>query len=85
MKQLKRTSAITINTRENNARFNHTYRVGDKVLILLDQKEINGKMNQPTEGPYEIIKVNLSNGTVKIARGNYNETIHIRRLKPYHD
>ena len=42
-------------------------------------------MDQPTEGPYVIIKVNQSNGTVKIVRGNYNETIHIRRLKPYHE
>ena len=64
--------------------FNHTYNVGDKVLILLDQKEINGKMDQPTEAPYGIIKVNSSNGTVKIVRGNYNDTIHIRRLKSYH-
>ena len=85
IKLLKRASAITSNTRENNSRFNHTYHVGDKVLIILDHKEINGKMDRPTEGPYEIIKVNPSNGTVKIVRGNYNETINIRRVKPYHD
>eukprot|EP00957_Ditylum_brightwellii_P102667 7824094-Ditylum_brightwellii.AAC.1 len=33
------------------------------------------------EGPYEIKKVHR-NGTVTMERGNYEQRIHIRRLKP---
>ena len=84
IKLLQRASAITNNIRENNSRLNHTYHFGDKVLILFDHKESNGRMYQPTEGPYTIVKVNPSSGTVKVLRGTYNETMHICRLKTFH-
>ena len=42
-------------------------------------------MNQPTKGTYEILKVYQTHGIVKIPRGSYNESIHIRRLKNFHE
>ena len=44
--------------------------------------ELNKKFQFPTEGPYRVLKVN-TNGTVHIRRGNYDETIHVSRLKPF--
>ena len=81
IKNKRLASAQQSNLRENRARIDHTYKIGDFVLIIL-RDEINRKMQQPTEGPYQILKVN-DNGTVKIKRGSYKETIHVRRLKPY--
>ena len=83
IKELKRNSAITSNVRENTSRLLHEYKVGDKVLIL--SYDVKAKMDQPTEGPYVITKVYPSHGTVKIDRGGYQEVIHIRRLKPFHE
>jgi hypothetical protein len=40
-------------------------------------------MDKPTRGPFTITKVH-DNGTVTIDRGNFHETINIRRIKPYH-
>lgn len=37
-----------------------------------------------TEGPFVIIQIN-KNGTVKIQRNSYQETIHLRRIKPYNE
>ena len=55
--------------------------MGEKVLIINRSKNA-AKLNCPTEGPYEILKV-YANGTVKIKRGAYDEIISIRRLQPY--
>ena len=85
IKQLKRDSAIRSNIRENASRVPYDYKVGDKILILIDKDEVHSKLSQPTEGPYEIVKVHRHHSTVKIARGAYLETIHIRRIKPFHE
>lgn len=69
------------NERENSSRLQHTYRVGDLVLITKDKNRIS-KLNQPTEGPFKILQVN-TNGTVQIQRSAYVEIINIRRLVPY--
>ena len=66
------------------SRIDHTYNIGDKVLIILKGEEIMSKIQIRTEGPYEIIKV-YDNGTVKVNRGSYNEIVNIRRIKPYHE
>ena len=85
IKQLKRASTINSNKQENKSRLPHTYSPGDKILILLRaNNEKIGKMQQPTEGPYTILRVYRS-GLLKILRGNYEENIHIRRVKPYHE
>ncbi len=73
------------NSRENKARIAKTYMVGDQVLIMLDADERRGqpKMDRLTRGPFTVTQVH-DNGTVTIDRGNFTETINIRRIKPYH-
>ena len=56
--------------------------VGNKILKNADT--LQRKLDCPTLGPYPIIKVN-NNGTVVIQRGIIQETINIRRIKPYYE
>jgi len=72
------------NDKENKTRIPIQYAPGDKILIVLDSDErhVQPKMNKPTKGPFIITKVH-HNGTVEINRGNFNETINIRRIKPF--
>ena len=73
------------NERENKGRSNHTYQVGEKVLVLTRANERGGKLlKYQHKGPYEIMKI-YSNGTVKIRCGNFDEIIHIRRLRPFYE
>ena len=51
-------------------------------MLKVQGDETGKKMQCPTEGPYKVLKVN-TNGTLRIRRGNYDETIHVRRLKPF--
>jgi hypothetical protein len=84
--QQERNKTITAsNSRENKMRIAKDYKVGDQVLIVLDADERRSqpKMDRPTRGPFEVIQVH-NNGTVTIDRGNFSETINIRRIKPYH-
>ena len=83
IKAKKRNIAQYNNQRENKARIDHNYKVGDKVLIIIKADEIKAKLQQRTEGPYEIRKI-FNNGTVKIFRNTYEEIINIRRIRPYH-
>ena len=70
------------NQRENAKRIPHEYHVGDKVLY---QVETKSKLNEnPWEGPYKIVKVN-TNGTVRVRKESYVDTINIRLLKPYRE
>ena len=69
------------NTRENARRIEHDYKIGDKVL-LCKPKKVRRKLEQPREGPYEIIAV-YTNGTIHVQRGNISERVNIRRVTPY--
>ena len=73
-------------TRENATRLSHNYRVGERVLIIMDASERRSqrKIGEVTKGPYMILKIN-PNGTVEIQRDNYRETISIRRIKPFRE
>jgi hypothetical protein len=73
------------NRQENASRLAHDYKVGDVVLIRRDGRDgdIIRKMSKPSIGPFRIMRV-FTNGTVKIQRCRFQETIHIRRLIPYH-
>ena len=84
LKQIRKQNMLKNNIKENAKRIEHTYKVGDQVLIymLRDQRSKTPKLGRPTEGPYEITKI-YKNGTVEILRGNYHEKINIRRLQPY--
>jgi hypothetical protein len=68
------------NTRENAKRTRHDYVVRDRVLVAA---KLDGKYQGDLwDGPYIIELVN-NNGTVRLNRGAYQETINIRRIKPY--
>ena len=41
------------------------------------------KISEVAEGPYKVLRVH-KNGTLRIKRGEFKETIHIRRLRPYY-
>ena len=72
------------NARENSRRRPHTYHIGSKILLVNDGDK-KRKIGDPTFlGPYEITRIN-KNGTVKINRGRYSETINIRRVKPFYE
>jgi hypothetical protein len=72
------------NSKENKARIAKEYKTGDKILLILDADEQRSqpKMDKPTRGPF-IITIH-NNGTVTIDRGNFTETINIRRIKPFY-
>ena len=73
------------NERENKGRSNYQYQIGEKVLVLTRANERGGKLiDYQHKGPYKIIKV-YGNGTVKIQCDNFNEIIHIRRLRPFYE
>ena len=60
------------------------YSVNYLVLILLMSGKMRAKLRRSTKGLYKIVEV-YKNGTVKIQRRSYTETINIRRLKPYNE
>jgi hypothetical protein len=82
--KVRATQATASNIKENKSRLPLQYATGDKVLIILDADERRDrpKLDRPTKGPFTITNVH-DNGTVKINRGRYTETINIRRVKPY--
>ena len=70
------------NIRENAKRTLHTYTVGDKVMM---KRHNQTKYGGPQyEGPYEIVAVN-DNGTVRLKRRKFYDTLNIRNVKPYFD
>jgi transposase InsO family protein len=71
------------NARENRKRKDHTYKVNDKVLLQNDGT--SGKFQGDAYlGPYTVMQVN-DNGTVRLNRGAYIETVNIRRIKPFRE
>ena len=80
----KRLAAAEVaNQRKNKFKLKHTYRIGDKVLLTLSD-EVMSKLDAPTDGPYQIVKA-FHNGTIRINRGAFNEVLHIRNMKPFHE
>ena len=84
LKDKPRKSSRIANDRENKVRIEKFYKKGDKVLIVLDRMDRGAKLNYPTEGPYEIVKV-YTNGTIKIKRKNCFENISITRVKLFNE
>ena len=78
----RQSARIRSNGQENQNRLEHKYKVGDKVLLIVKPADRKYKLSPPTEGPFRVLKV-FDNGTIRIRRGNYNETISIRRVKPF--
>ena len=77
----RRASAIAVNNqRENRRRIAYDYKEGDKVLILSGGLDPKLQMHQ---GPYKVLAVNKSNGTLHIRRKGYVEPINVRNVRPY--
>ena len=71
------------NKRENKSRIVRNYKKNDYLIMLKRQGDkSNRKMQYLTEGPYKVLKIN-KNRTLRIRCENYNETIHVCRLKPF--
>ena len=83
IRQCKQQIINTNNIKENSRRVSqHTYRVGDKVLIKVAS---NTKYNSPEyEGPY-LINTAHANGTVWVQKNKYYEIVNIRNIKPYQE
>src|SRR5687767_4251471 len=67
------------NKAENAKRIEHSYKVGDPVLV---KRGTENKYKSPYRGPYDILKVN-DNGTVCLRVGAVEDNYNIRRLTPY--
>ena len=63
----------------------YKYKEGDLVLIIVlpYERSMRPKVSNNAEGLYKLIKV-FDNGTFRIKRSSYEETISIRRLRPYY-
>ena len=81
----EKVNQIKNNDRENKNRTNTVYEKGGRILIITTKENRRGKtIGHEHEGPYTIIRAN-KNGTVRIQRGQYEETINIRRIKPFQE
>ena len=81
IRALKQQQTAKDNERENKNRVKHHYKVGDK--ILLRKPGHQPKLSAPREGPFDIIEVNETNGTVRIQKGPVSDRVNIRRIDPY--
>jgi hypothetical protein len=79
--QRRRQELIDLNNRRaNRRRFRHDYKVGEEVLILINNP---ATLEPRTQGPFLILQVH-TNGTLTIQRNaNLTERINIRRVRPY--
>ena len=68
------------NDKENKSCREHTYHIGDLVLMKNDS---NTKyVKNPYAGPYEIVHVN-DNGKLRTHKGATLDTVNIRNIHPY--
>ena len=72
------------NVRENATRLEHTYSIGDRVMVKQDPNRKHGR--DMFRGPYTVTRVN-DNGTVWLTRvtpagGAVSETWNIRNVEP---
>ena len=67
------------NLRKNASRSDHEYRADDYVYVKTSSLR---KLEQPHEGPYEIIRVIINGTVVSQKSNNVTERINISRLHP---
>ena len=83
IKDRKQKRILQNNKRENATRREHTYSVGDQVMVKQDPSRKHGEPQ--FRGPYTVSQVN-DNGTVKLTRATANgamvQTWNIRNLDP---
>eukprot|EP00559_Dactyliosolen_fragilissimus_P004826 CAMPEP_0184867310 /NCGR_PEP_ID=MMETSP0580-20130426/25933_1 /TAXON_ID=1118495 /ORGANISM="Dactyliosolen fragilissimus" /LENGTH=108 /DNA_ID=CAMNT_0027367509 /DNA_START=366 /DNA_END=688 /DNA_ORIENTATION=+ len=84
IQQRKTQQAMRDNERENESRVEHKFKVGDKVLLTIDKEDRKRKIDNPRQGPFQIRQV-LSHGLVCLHRGSCIDTVHIKKLYPFHE
>ena len=83
IKERKQHRILQNNKKENARRRDHTYQIGDEVMV---QEDPNRKLEGAQfSGPYTVTQVN-DNGTVQLSKatngGAVLQTWNIRKLKP---
>jgi hypothetical protein len=81
IRQRRQTEMNRNHMRENNKRIDHTFKVGDRIL-LTDSRANRPKLDAPRKGPFAVVQV-FTNGTLRIRRGAVTERVNIRRVKPF--
>ena len=71
------------NIRENKNRLDHSYSIGDRVLVL-DPISKTRKLERPTDGPF-IVTITHDNGKIRIQKGAVDETLSVRRIMPFRE
>jgi len=73
------------NKRENAKRIAHEYQINNKVLVRdKAPNQVDNKFgNAEWEGPFKIVSIDKTNGTVKIQDGSLIRSINMRKLKPF--
>ena len=84
IKNRKQKRILQNNRRENRTRLDHTYSIGDRVMIKLDPNRKHG--SPQNKGPYTVTKVN-DNGTVQLREdaaegGAVSQPWNIRNMIP---
>ena len=83
IRQKTRAQQIKDNARENQSRKDHEYQKGDRIMIVTRLSERRDKLaGSKHKGPYEVLRA-YKNGTLRILRGKFEETINVKRVKRY--
>jgi hypothetical protein len=78
IKQRKQRLINENNKKENQKQIDYDCAVGELIMKI---KAVALKMEQPREGPFEIIRVH-ANGTVRMQKGPVEERLNMRQIKP---
>ena len=67
IREQKQAQELKDNERENSKRRDHTYKIGDKVLLKRDYLQIHRKSERKNQGPYNVVAVH-KNRTLSITK-----------------
>ena len=78
----RRQAQVHNNERENRRRVAWNYQPGQQVPLYSGRNEVAPKL-QLHQGPFDVLDCSSTTGTLKIQRGPYEESVSIRRVRPY--
>jgi hypothetical protein len=81
IKQRKQSLINKNSKRENDNHIDYDYAVGEAIVKI--KAGTPHKMEQPREGPFNIIRVLHANGTVTIQKGPVEERLNVQQIIPY--
>ena len=70
------------NKKENKKRKEHTYTIGDSILLKAESNK--AKFDPEWLGPYTVVAVN-TNGTLRYQKGPITDSVNIRQVHPYRE